>query len=44
MVLAVLVVMGAVVVIAVLVVVNGTSRFALSVESLGGAVHVSAWR
>jgi len=44
MVLAVLVVIGVVVVITVLVVVNGTSRFPLSIESSGGAVRISAWR
>jgi hypothetical protein len=44
MVLTVLVVMGVVVVITVLVVVNGTSRFPLSVESSGGEVRISAWR
>jgi hypothetical protein len=44
MVLAVLVVMGVVVVITVLVVLNGTSLFPLSVESSGGAVRISAWR
>jgi hypothetical protein len=43
-VLAVLVVMGVVAVITLLVAVNGTSRFPLSVESSGGAVHISAWR